>query len=420
MVIARSLRGMNDLFAADLNSFHQIEKAIDQVFGVYGYEEIRTPILEELALFKRSIGETSDIVEKEMFLVEDGEHVYCLRPENTAPVVRALIERGGISEDTLEKLFYVGPRFRKERPQRGRLRQFHQFGIELFGVSEPSGDIEIMVMVDHLIKTLGLTNIRLKINSLGTADERHRYKDLLRKFLSDKFDRLCQDCKRRIISNPLRVLDCKNDSCREISKQAPKIIECLDNDSRTHFQDVTAGLLDEGISFELDPYLVRGLDYYNRTVFEFVSDEGLGAQNTVAGGGRYDGLFLTLGNKTDLPAIGCAGGLERIALLLQHDQAKAQIVQIALVAADDPGQKLAMKLAFALRKLGISADFSLTPKSLKAQMRRANKINAQFVAVLGEQEINNNRVNLKGLINKTNQEIPLDARNIAKFLNPDL
>jgi histidyl-tRNA synthetase len=420
MVIARSLRGMNDLFAADLNSFHQIEKAIAQVFAVYGYEEIRTPILEELALFKRGIGETTDIVEKEMFLVEDGEHVYCLRPENTAPVVRALIERGGISEDSLEKLYYVGPMFRKERPQRGRLRQFHQFGIELFGVSEPSGDIEIVVMVDHLIKTLGLTNIRLKINSLGTVDERHRYKDLLRKFLSDKYSMLCEDCKRRIIANPLRILDCKNDSCREISKQAPKIIECLDQDSHTHFQEVTAGLLGEGISFELDPYLVRGLDYYNRTVFEFVSDEGLGAQNTVAGGGRYDGLFLTLGNKIDLPAIGCAGGIERIALLLQHDQAKAQMIQIALVGADPPGQKLAMKLAFALRKLGISADFSLTPKSLKAQMRRANKLNAQFVAVLGEQEINNNRISLKGLINKTNHEMPLDAQSVAKFLNPDV
>jgi|SRR5579871_5769503 len=419
MVIARSVRGMNDLFESDLVKFRQIERALHRVFHAFGYQEIRTPILEELALFKRSVGETSDIVEKEMFLVEDGEHTYCMRPEYTAPVVRALIERGGISDDMQEKLYYVGPMFRKERPQKGRLRQFHQFGVELFGISDASADIEIIVMVHHLFAELNLAHlVKLKINSLGQSDERQQYKSILRDFFKNHVASLCQDCQRRIVSNPLRVLDCKNSPCHEIAQRAPKILETLNEESRRHFDSVLSGLVRENVPFEIDEYLVRGLDYYNRTVFEFLADTGLGSQNAVAAGGRYDGLFLTLGNKIDLPAIGCAGGIERMVMLLGHQEAcDGHPIDIALVFADDQGQSAAMELAFALRRLGKAVDFSLIKKSVKAQMRRGDKLKAKFVAVLGEQEIQRKRVVIKGLVEKSSHELALDAQTIAQFLN---
>ena len=418
MVIARSLRGMRDLFESDLVIVRYIENIIHQACHIFGYQEIRTPLLEELALFKRSVGETSDIVEKEMFLVEDGEHTYCLRPENTAPVVRALIERGGISEDTQEKLYYIGPMFRKERPQKGRSRQFHQFGMEIFGVSDAAADIEIIVMMNHVFTKLSLSGITLKINTLGQADERKNYVSLLRVYLEKHVQELCSDCARRIVSNPLRVLDCKNPDCHAITLNAPKIIDTLGDNSRAHFAEVLRGLSEQGIKFEIDNYLVRGLDYYNRTVFEFVADTGLGSQNAVAAGGRYDGLFTTLGNKIDLPAIGCAVGIERVALLLDEKiRPSSRPLKLALVGADGVGQAKAINLGFALRNLGVATDFSLIKKSLKAQMRRADKLNAQFVAVLGEQEIEKNRVILKGLSSKTSHELELDAQTISKFLN---
>lgn len=419
MVIARSLRGMNDLFEAELQSFRSIEQALLQVCQVFGYQEIRTPILEEVALFKRGIGETTDIVEKEMFLVEDGEHTYCLRPENTAPVVRALIEKGGIGEDTQEKLYYLGPMFRKERPQKGRLRQFHQFGIELFGVSEPIADVEVMVMVDFFFKSLGITEVTLALNTLGTNTERIHYKAILQDFLSNHAHELCEDCKRRLVTNPLRVLDCKNPICHGVAKKAPKIIDSIGKESRMHFDQVLKGLDEQSVSFELNHGLVRGLDYYNRTVFEFLADNGLGSQNAVAAGGRYDGLFRTLGNKIDLPAIGCAGGIERMVLLLKQSAEKASSIELTLIGADDVGMSLAADLAFKMRKLGIAADFSLAKKSIKAQMRRADRLGARMVAVLGEQEIGAHKVMVKKLASGQIQEMPLDVQAIANFIKSD-
>jgi histidyl-tRNA synthetase len=408
---------MNDLFEKDLETFRLIERTMEETGRIFGYQEIRTPILEELALFKRGIGETTDIVEKEMFLVEDGEHTYCLRPENTAPVVRALIERGGISEDMQEKLYYLGPMFRKERPQKGRLRQFHQFGIELFGIREPSADIEVIVMVDYLFKSLGISNLTLALNTLGSNEERAQYKTLLLKFLSNHVAQFCEDCKRRMATNPLRVLDCKNETCRAITETAPKIIDSVGEESRMHFEQVQKGLTDQSVAFELRYGLVRGLDYYNRTVFEFLADDGLGSQNAVAAGGRYDGLFLTLGNKIDLPAIGCAGGLERMALLLDRKREQTSHVQLALVGADDAGKQRAQDIAFKLRKQKIAADFSLANKSIKAQMRRADRIGAKYTIVLGEQEIKTERVTIKNLATGQEIELPLDVMAIVKFIN---
>lgn len=418
MPTLRSVRGMNDLFQTDLNSFRQIERELQKVFNVFGYQEIRTPILEELALFKRGVGETTDIVEKEMFVVNDGEHTYCLRPENTAAVVRALIERGGISEDTQEKLYYLGPMFRKERPQKGRLRQFHQFGVELFGIKESSADIEVIAMVDQLFKSLNLLGITLKINSLGSNAERLSYRKVLEQFLLKHKSELCEDCQRRIETNPLRVLDCKKPKCQEVVSNAPKVIDALGEESRKHFDEVLLGLKTLGVSYTVDQQLVRGLDYYNQTVFEFVADIGLGAQNAVAAGGRYDGLFETLGSKVDLPAIGCAGGIERIALLLKNaEKTDESIPAITLIAADDAGEKLVMDLAFKLRRSGVAADFCLSKKSIKAQMRRADRLGSRNIAVLGESEVLNKTMRIKNMQNKSEEEVAIDSKIVTDFLD---
>src|SRR5690606_23838397 len=238
-----------------------------------------------------------------MFIVPDGEHSYCLRPENTSAVVRALIERGGIGADTQEKLYYIVPMFRNKRPQKGRLRQFQQYGMELFGVSEAIADVEIMAMIHHLFEDLELKGVELKINSLGTNEERAYFKGQLKDYLSNQREQLCDDCQRRLDVNPLRVLDCKNVRCQQIVLNAPRTIDALGKESRMHFYQVFSCVSDIGVSFSVKNHLVQVLDYYNRTVCEFIASSGLGAQNTVAAGGRYDRLFLTLGSKMDLPAI---------------------------------------------------------------------------------------------------------------------
>lgn len=419
MVIARAVRGMNDLFEPELTLWRAIEKKIAHVAGLYGFEEIRTPILEDLALFKRGVGENTDIVEKEMFIVPDSEHTYGMRPENTAAVVRALIERGGLSADSLEKYYYIGPMFRKERPQKGRLRQFHQFGIEIFGVEDASADVEIMVLVDQIFSELKLKNIILNINTLGNDEERAHYRQVLKDYFSNHIDQLCEDCKRRLTTNTLRLLDCKKPGCRTVVDSAPNNFSLLGKESRMHFDQVIKGLVDNDINHVVNHHLVRGLDYYNQTVFEFVATSGLGAQNTVAAGGRYDGLFNTLGNKIDLPSIGCAGGIERIVLLLSEEQELKHEhgPAISFAYADDEGQKLAKKLAFQLRRRGSAADFSLAKKSLKAQMRRADKLGSHYVAVIGENELKNKKLSIKSLRNESTKEINLNVDELFSFIN---
>src|SRR5580700_9177212 len=255
MLIARAPRGMNDLYEPELFLWRKIEDSIKNIAEIYGFQEIRTPILEDLTLFKRGVGEGTDIVEKEMFIVPDKDIDYCLRPENTASVVRALIERGGLSADSIEKYYYLGPMFRKERPQRGRLRQFHQFGMETFGVSEAVAEIEILRMVDQLLKTVGIKNIILKINTLGNHDERLRYKEQLKDYFSNYKFELCEDCKRRLLENPLRILDCKNESCQKLIANAPSNFGVLGKESRMHFDQVIKGVNDGAVPYEVTPHL---------------------------------------------------------------------------------------------------------------------------------------------------------------------
>lgn len=411
MLIARSVRGMNDLFEPELSLVRKLEHNIKEIFSLYGFNEIRTPILEELTLFKRSVGETSDIVEKEMFVIKDNDNEYCLRPEGTASVVRALIERGGIDDSFNEKFFYLGPMFRKERPQKGRLRQFHQYGAETFGIKSPSADLEMLVMINHFLVSLGLTKFDLQLNSLGTKEEREAYKITLSEFITKQKTNLCQDCQKRMEKNILRVLDCKNEHCAAIVKKSPSTLDSLGKESKEHFDFITNGLKEQNISFTLNQHLVRGLDYYNRTVFEFIYSDGLGSQNAIAAGGRYDGLFLTLGNKIDVPAIGFAGGFERLILALGTQEKASNNLDLVIVYADEQGKNNALPLCFELRKLGIKADTSLENKSLKAQMRRADKLNSSFVMVLGETEIATKKVTLKNF--GKDQKIEMELSPIA-------
>lgn len=416
MVTLRSVRGMNDLFATDLLLIRKLEKQITNIFSLYGFNEIRTPILEELSLFKRGVGENSDIVEKEMFIIKDNEHEYCLRPENTASVVRALMQKGGIDGQFNEKLFYLGPMFRKERPQKGRLRQFHQYGIESFGVKNPLAEVEVISMMDTLLQKLSINNVELHINSLGEQEEKLDYQKILYNFFINFMHNLCDDCQKRIHKNTLRILDCKKDPCKKIALSAPHSLSCLKEDSKKHFDEVLLELSKQNIKFVIQPNLVRGLDYYTKTVFEWIATDNLGAQNAIAAGGRYDGLFESLGSKIPVPAVGLAGGMERLVLMCQETNLDVSTFDLALIYADDKARIMLPSLAFSLRKLNIKTDFCLEEKSLKAQMRRADKINAHFVIVIGENEINEQKVIAKNF--KTNQkiELPLSYEQIARSI----
>ena len=369
MVTLRSVRGMNDLFATDLLLIRKLEQQITNIFSLYGFNEIRTPILEELSLFKRGVGENSDIVEKEMFIIKDNEHEYCLRPENTASVVRALMQKGGIDDQFNEKIFYLGPMFRKERPQKGRLRQFHQYGIESFGVKNPLAEVEVISMMDTLLQKLSINNVELHINSLGEQEEKLDYQKILYNFFINFIKELCDDCQRRIHKNTLRILDCKKDACKKIALSAPHSLSCLKEDSKKHFDEVLHELSKQNIKFVIQPNLVRGLDYYTKTVFEWIATDNLGAQNAIAAGGRYDGLFESLGSKIPVPAVGLAGGMERLVLMCQETNLDVSTFDLALIYADDKARSMLPSLAFSLRKSGIKTDFCLRSEEHTSELQ---------------------------------------------------
>jgi histidyl-tRNA synthetase len=414
----RAVKGMNDLFEESLSSWRHVEATAQRVFAKFGYGEIRTPVLEDVQLFVRGVGEMTDIVEKEMYVFEDrdGKHL-CLRPENTAGVVRALMQHGKIIPDAELKTFYIGPMFRRERPQKGRYRQFHQLGVEALGLSEPEIDVEVMAMLAHFLEELGLSGVKLVINSLGAGDERQAYSGLLQSFFSEHRDELCSDCQRRLDKNPLRILDCKVKTDQALAANAPTTVEALGDASRAHFEAVQEGMTRLGVAYEVAPRLVRGLDYYTRTVFEALADTGLGAQNAVAAGGRYDGLVQQLGGKAT-PAVGFAAGIERLILLLQDAGrgVEKRGPDLSLVGADDVGRKSTFALAHALRRLDLSVDQDLRGRSVKSQMRRADKAAARAVLVLGADEVEKGEANLKILATGDVKTVRLEAGAIKQVL----
>ena len=409
-------RGTKDILPDTVAQWTHVEKVIRELCARYGYHEIRTPIFEHTELFLRGIGETTDVVEKEMYTFTDrGERSLTLRPENTASVVRSYLQNKLYAADALVKLFYIGSMFRYDRPQAGRYREFHQFGVEALGEASPAVDAEIIVLAVEFLCALGLQELKLHLNSVGCPKCRPVYRERLQKFFRPHLEALCTDCRSRFERNPLRLLDCKNEHCHALAEDAPRITDCLCDECRTHFAEVQSYLTAAGIPFELDANLVRGLDYYTKTAFE-VKYTPLGAQSAVAGGGRYDGLVEEVGGPPT-PGIGFAVGLERVLLALEKQgllPENQEAVDVFVVALGEAAQIPAFKLLHELRVAKLSAAMDFAGRSMKAQMKQANKKNARFVAILGEDEVKEASALLKDM--KTSEQKKLALKDFVPAL----
>ena len=397
----QAIRGMNDCLPEISGTWQKVESVLRQVVANYGYQEIRTPIVESTDLFKRSIGEVTDIVEKEMYTFEDrnGDSL-TLRPEGTASCVRAGNEHG-LLYNQQQRLWYMGPMFRHERPQKGRYRQFHQFGVETYGIDGPDIDLEVILLSARFWKAFGIEkHVKLQVNTLGSNEARAAYRDTLVEFLKAREDQLDEDSRRRLETNPLRVLDSKNPDVQAAIADAPSLIDHLDEESKVHFETLCARLSEAGIAYEVNPRLVRGLDYYNRTVFEWVTDS-LGAQGTICAGGRYDGLVEQLGGKAT-PAVGFAMGIERLVLLITTLSEEAQddsFADVYVTAMGDDTQSYAIEVAEHLRNILPDARIMMHcgGGNFKKQLKRADKTGARLALLLGSDEMQSRKVGVKPL-----------------------
>lgn len=398
-VLINGPRGTKDILPDTVAQWLHLENAIRDICRCYGYREIRTPIFEHTELFLRGIGETTDVVEKEMYTFSDrGGRNLTLRPENTASAVRSYLQNKLYAAESLVKLFYIGSMFRYDRPQAGRYREFHQFGVEALGEMNPAVDVEIILLAIEFLRSLGLKELVLHLNSVGCPKCRPAYRTKLQEFFQSQKEELCTDCQSRFARNPLRILDCKKEHCRILSQGAPRITDCLCDDCRTHFAKVKSCLASMGIPFELDVNLVRGLDYYTKTAFE-VQYTPLGAQSAVAGGGRYDGLVEEIGGDAT-PGIGFAIGLERVLLALEKQgllQETTKYVDVFFVALGEIAEMASFKLMQEARASGLIAMMDFSGRSLKAQMKQANKKKARFVAIIGEDEVKDATISLKDM-----------------------
>lgn len=413
-------RGTQDVLPRDIVKWRRVEDHVRRVCELYGYEEIRTPVFEQTELFVRGIGEVTDIVEKEMYTFPDKRgRSMTLRPEGTAPVARAFIEHNMFSEPQPVKLYYIGPMFRYERPQAGRQRQFSQFGIEAFGSGDAILDAEIIDLAYTLYRGLGLVNSIARINTIGCPACRPRYNEHIRNVLSSDLEQLCPNCRSRYDRNPMRILDCKAESCRRIAGKVGPISSFLCRECAVHFSSLQDSLRSMSVPFELDPTIVRGFDYYTRTVFEFMAS-GIGAQDAIGGGGRYDGLIESCGG-SPTPGVGFAAGIDRLLLAIEAS-GLTQDTQRTLgcfVAAVGEGARLsAARLVASLRRLGVSADMDYMGRSLRAQMRHAGRYRARIVAILGEDELRAGATQIKDMNEGKQWEVPLEsaADEIRAFL----
>ena len=400
------LKGMKDRHSDDVRKYDFIVDTAKKVFSKYGFERIITPILEETELFRRSVGDETDVVSKEMYEFKDkGNRSVSMRPEGTAGVVRAYLEAGLHKSDPIVKWFYNGPMYRYEAPQKGRYREFHQVGAEIFGIRSPYLDAEIIRMGCEFLEKLGITGLTVEINSLGNIESRKKYIEDLKAFMAERLDKLSEDSKKRYEKNPLRALDSKDKGDQEQFKDAPKLYDYLDEESKKYFEDTKKYLELLNIKYVENPKLVRGLDYYSDTVFEIKSDK-LGAQATVLAGGRYDRLLEILDN-VKIPAIGFAAGMERIAMLMDEKLVENKEHGVYIVYFDDTKEYF-IKTLEELRKNDIKASFDYNPKSFGAQMKKANKINAEYVLILGEDEQKENVVTLKKFSTGEQEKYSLD------------
>lgn len=410
-----ALRGMRDILPEEVEHWRFVERTTREVFGRYGFLEIRTPALESTELFVRSVGQSTDIVHKEMYTLTRGDESICLRPESTAPVVRAFVEHDlyrTVAAGYPVRLFYLGPMFRYERPQKGRRRQFHQIGAEVLGAAEPLADAETLEMLWTLLDALGVGDRQLVLNSLGGPETRSAYRSALVAWLDPHRDEICDDCRRRLEGNPLRVFDCKVENDRRLLESAPSILDHLDDDAARHFEEVRGLLGRFGIPFRVDPRLVRGLDYYERTVFEVVTDR-LGAQNAILGGGRYDGLVRDLGGP-EVPGFGFAVGIERLLELMDEGRVARKPLDVALVALGEEGWDACVDLVRRLRREGVRASMPLTPRPMGAQVKRADRMGARYALFVGAEELRAGKLGLKDLA--TGEQIETDEAGVLARL----
>lgn len=402
-------KGTKDVLPSQAYKWHYIEGKIRELCSINGYYEIRTPVFEHTELFERGVGETTDIVQKEMYtFLDKGERSITLKPEGTAPAVRAFIENNIFNEPQPTKMYYITPCYRYERPQAGRLREFHQFGIEAFGTKDPYIDAEVINVGMTLFKTLGVKNLELRINSVGCPKCRKEYNAKLKAFLEPELQHLCRFCQDRYNTNPLRILDCKEEKCKERLVNVPYMLDNLCDDCKAHFEGLKKGLDIIGLDYIVDPKIVRGLDYYTKTAFEIVSND-IGSQGTVCGGGRYDGLIEICGGPST-PGVGFGLGLERLLLTMENQELaipQGESIEVFLAAMGDKADDKAMEILFRLRKASIRAEKDYMGRSLKSQMKYANKISARYTIVIGDEEIEKDSINIKNMENGEEEKASL-------------
>src|SRR6056297_2133566 len=409
--------GMVDILPDEVGKWQALERIIREEAKKFNFEEIRTPILEQTELIARGVGQLTDIVSKEMFAFERGDDHYVLRPECTAPVVRAYVEHHLEQRGGSQKLYYIGPMFRAERPQKGRQRQFHQFGIEVIGSDDPVADVEVIAFMIHIYQKIGITNTTLKLNSIGDPESRKNYVEALKNHLEPNLENLSDVSQERFKKNPLRILDSKEKEDQPFIDSAPLITDYLSEKSKKHYQKVKEYLTDLGISFETDPYLVRGMDYYTETAFELISPD-LGSQDALAGGGRYDLLVEEIGGQPT-PAVGFAAGMERLLIACEElniELAEEKSVDVYFVTLGDAARSYAISHLPKLREAGISATMDYMSRSMKAQMKDANRENARYTIIIGDNELKEGKFTLRDM--KASEEVALDFDNIVERLKP--
>lgn len=409
-------KGTKDILPKNSYKWQFVEKTAREVASLFNAEEIRTPTFEHTEVFSRGVGETTDIVNKEMYtFLDKGCRSITLKPEGTAGIARAFVENGMQSLAMPVKTYYITPCFRYERPQAGRLREFHQFGVEVLGSAEPSTDAEVIIFAKKFLDELGITDVTLYLNSIGCSECRGKYQDALKKYLKEREEGLCELCKDRLEKNPLRVLDCKNEDCKHITAGAPKILDYLCEDCKNHFEKVKRLLTEAGVKFEIDSGIVRGLDYYTKTVFEFVSDS-IGAQGTVCGGGRYDRLVSEFGGG-NVPGIGFAAGIERLLIVAEASGVtfpQPEKVKIYFAPMGEREEEKAFGLVCKLREAGIKAETDHMARGIKAQFKYADKIAAEYVAVIGSKELEEGKLKIKRMADGSETEVPFEQ--IEKFI----
>ena len=406
MKLIKAVRGTKDIIGEEAKKYTYISNVAQKMFENYGYNFVKTPIFEETELFKRGIGEATDVVEKEMYTFKDrGDRSITLRPENTASLVRCYLENAIYAKEEISRFYYNGSMFRYERPQAGRQREFNQIGLEVFGEKSPKVDAEVIAIGYKFLEKLGISDLEVKINSVGSKESRTIYREKLIEHFSNHLDDMCDDCKDRINRNPLRLLDCKVDKDKDFYKSAPNIIDFLFEDERKHYEDVKKYLDVFGIKYTEDPTLVRGLDYYSSTVFEIVTNK-LGSQGTVLGGGRYDNLLKELGDK-DIPAVGFATGVERIMMLLGENYPKNN-PDVYIAWLGENTSETALKIAESLRDNDIKVYIDYSEKGMKSHMKKADKLSVRYCIILGEDELNKGIVLLKDFSTREQKEVKIE------------